>query len=212
LTLFYDAGFVPSYPRTGTTWNDLSGNNNNSSLNNGPTFSSLSGGSIVVDGSNDYIGLPSINTNAAFTLNFWTYKLSNTTPTLMSGGAGNGESNYLQIRVNSGSVSLVNNNFVELGNFGATTAINLNTIYNVVIIRPVTGTTFSCYINGVFKNTLTINALYSTFSTSQPALGISTSLAEPYNGRIYSFSYYNRVLSATEILQNYDALKSRFGL
>jgi hypothetical protein len=212
LVLSLDAADKNSYPGSGTTWTDLTGNSNNGTLSNGPTFNSSNGGSIVLDGSNDYVALPSINTNAAITLNFWANRTSNTTPTLMSGGATNGESNYLQIRTGASSISLVNNNFVELGNFGASTGTNLNAIYNIIIIRPVSGTTFSCYINGEFKNTLTINALYSTFSTSQPALGISTSLAEPYTGRIYSFSYYNRVLSATEILQNYDVQKTRFGL
>jgi hypothetical protein len=54
LVLNLDAGFTPSYPRSGTTWTDLSLSGNNGTLINGPTFDSDNGGSIVFDGVNDY--------------------------------------------------------------------------------------------------------------------------------------------------------------
>lgn len=54
LVLCLDAASLRSYPGSGTTWNDLSGNNNNGTLTNGPTFNSENGGSIVFDGTNDY--------------------------------------------------------------------------------------------------------------------------------------------------------------
>jgi hypothetical protein len=55
LVLCLDAGNTKSYPGSGTTWTDLSGNGNTGTLVNGPTYSSANGGSIVFDGSNDYI-------------------------------------------------------------------------------------------------------------------------------------------------------------
>jgi hypothetical protein len=54
LVLNLDAGFVGSYPTTASIWYDLSGNNNNGTLINGPTFSTDGGGSIVFDGVDDY--------------------------------------------------------------------------------------------------------------------------------------------------------------
>ena len=57
LVLNLDAGFDPSYPTTGTTWYDLSGNTYNGTLTNGPTFNSENSGSIVFDGTNDYAQL-----------------------------------------------------------------------------------------------------------------------------------------------------------
>ena len=93
-TLLLDAGIATSYPGSGTIWTDLSGNGNNGTLTNGPTFSSADGGSIVCDGVNDHIALPSIDTNSDFTLNFWTKRTSNSNPTLFSGTPAGG---YLQI-------------------------------------------------------------------------------------------------------------------
>lgn len=55
LLLWLDAEQPGSYPETGTTWTDLSGNGNNGTLTNGPTYSS---GSIVFDGVNDFITTP----------------------------------------------------------------------------------------------------------------------------------------------------------
>ena len=54
LVLALDAADRNSYPGSGTTWTDLSGNANNGTLTNGPTFNSANGGSIVFDGTNDF--------------------------------------------------------------------------------------------------------------------------------------------------------------
>lgn len=56
-----DAADRNSYPGSGTTWSDISGNGNNGTLTNGPTFSSDNGGVIVLDGSNDYIANGSLS-------------------------------------------------------------------------------------------------------------------------------------------------------
>ena len=58
LVLCLDAGNNKSYPGSGTTWNDLSGNNNTGSLVNGPTFTGSFGGSVAFDGVNDYVACP----------------------------------------------------------------------------------------------------------------------------------------------------------
>jgi hypothetical protein len=105
-------------------------------------------------------------------------------------------------------VSLVKNNVAELGNFGANSATRFNTTNVFVIGLNKAATTSYCYINGVFISTLTLN---QTFATSNPALGANQN-GEYYTGNIYNFLYYNRLLSADEIQQNYNAAKSRFGL
>ena len=61
LVLTLDASSQRSYPGSGTTWYDLSGNGNNGTLTNGPTFDSGNGGSIVFDGTNDYVNGPTTN-------------------------------------------------------------------------------------------------------------------------------------------------------
>ena len=82
LVLALDAADRNSYPGTGTIWRDLSGNNNNCSLVNEPTYSSAKGGgSIDLDGVNDYISVPktlngftyNIHYDLNWTLEFWMY-------------------------------------------------------------------------------------------------------------------------------------------
>ena len=55
LVLCLDAANSKSYPGSGTSWNDLSRNNNTGTLTNGPTYTSSFGGSSVFDGTNDYV-------------------------------------------------------------------------------------------------------------------------------------------------------------
>jgi uncharacterized delta-60 repeat protein len=72
LVLCLDAANSKSYPGSGTTWTDLSGNGNNGTLTNGPTFDSDNLGSLVFDGVDDYSELTSNYTlSAGWTLSFW---------------------------------------------------------------------------------------------------------------------------------------------
>jgi hypothetical protein len=203
--LYLDAAQLRSYSGSGATWTDLSGNSRNGTLNNTPTFNTANGGSIVLNGTNQWIAFGSaINTNAAFTLEFWVQRTSNTTPTLFSGTTASG---YLQIRMADTNISLVRSFVAELGNFGVGSATLLNTIYQVVVTR--TGSSYVAYTNGVQRGTLTTTQTYTTTNTT---IGINSSNSEPFTGRIYRFRHYDRVLTATEILNNYNAIKSRFGL
>jgi hypothetical protein len=79
LVLALDAAKKDSYPGSGTLWRDISGNGNNGTLTNGPTFNSGNGGSIVFDGVNDYVQYetsldPYISGNRDFTIELWVYK------------------------------------------------------------------------------------------------------------------------------------------
>jgi hypothetical protein len=74
LVLCLDAANTKSYPGSGTSWVDLSGNGNNGTLTNGPTFSSTNGGNIFFDGTNDYVRVSStsiIPGSSSFTFNIW---------------------------------------------------------------------------------------------------------------------------------------------
>jgi hypothetical protein len=203
LVLNLDAGFVTSYPKSGTTWSDLTSSAQNGTLVNGPSFNSDKNGNIVFDGTNDYVSLPSnsVNTNSSFTIEFWTKRTSGD-GTLLSGINATG---HLQVRMTGSYVSLVKSYIAELGNFGANSATNLNSIYQIVITR--TGTSYKCYINGFLRGSLIIN---QTYTTSNPTLGINYTISEGFSGSIYKFSTYNRELSSSEILQNFNAAKSRF--
>ena len=73
LVLHLDAANNKSYPGSGTTWTDLSGNDNNGTLTNGPTFNASNMGSIALDGTNDYIYRSSLSNfnSSTYTVLLW---------------------------------------------------------------------------------------------------------------------------------------------
>mgnify|MGYP000212112688 CR=1 FL=1 len=74
LVLHLDAGNTSSYPGTGTTWTDLSGNGYNGTFTNGPIFSAANGGCIVFDGVNDYVAGGNLGSfYSQGTISYWMY-------------------------------------------------------------------------------------------------------------------------------------------
>jgi hypothetical protein len=202
LILSLDAGDKNSYPGSGTIWNDLSGNNNSGSLINGPTFNSANGGSIVFDGVNDYVS-GNIQNATTYTINVWAYNLSNTT----IGGS------VISTAISPPSPST----FIQIGGdynpwqFNFSVSNVKATINQWVMLTAIqTATTQQLYINGV----PVINTISNIATTN---LGTTYNIGRRTDG-VYLNTYvailqiYNRVFSTTEILQNYNAQKSRFGL
>ena len=206
LVLYLDAGNTNSYPGTGTSWRDISGNSNNGTLVNGPTFSSANLGSIVFDGTNDISIHPSTLYVDNFSLSAWVYKTSSGIQTIIAKGNSSFVLNfYLRIAGNSGFYG-TNTVFTEL----AISDLTLNTWNNTVLTYDKTSLKY--YLNGVF-----INQTNATNTPSSTASNTIVGRLGDYNGqywtgRIANTQIYNRALSATEILQNYNALKGRYGL
>jgi len=206
LVLYLDAANTRSYPDTGTTWSDLSRSGNNGILTNGPTFNAGNGGSIVFDGSNDYVSLPTI-TNNIYTIDFW-YKMGGNDGSygyfassgdngfaIGEGGPGIG---YGQFYYWNSSVS------TGLGTIPSTTNWN-----HICTLINVSTNNIQIYGNG---NQLS-NSTISNMSTSVSNIGrYITSNTHYLKGNLALYKIYNRALSATEILQNYNATKTRFGL
>lgn len=203
LVLNLDAGFTPSYPTSGTTWYDLSPSGNNGTLTNGPTFNSANGGSIVFDGANDFVSLPNglLSGTGDFTIIQWVKT--------NGFGAGTTFGNYPSGNLQFGwGQSYV---FLWLGNSSAYASIsNFTTSVTMIAARRIGTTT------NYLKNGIVISTGDSSFTiggaSAQFRLGTNTSGNETYAGDIYSTLVYNRGLSNTEILQNYNATKARFGL
>lgn len=204
LVLALDAANNKSYPGSGTTWTDLSGNNNTGTLTNGPTFSAVNGGSIVFDGTNDYVAVSS-NANltfgtADFSIEFWIYNTNSWSSTfdLTDGGSG-----ACAIYTSSGNLRIA-------PQFGSSIAIasistlSLNVWYKLSVVKNSSVTT--AYINGYsIGNTSDIKNYSSSILT---LVGGQDGY---FTGRISNILIYNRALSTTEILQNYNTTKVRFG-
>jgi len=203
LVLWLDAANRSSYPGSGTTWRDMSGNNNNGTLTNGPTFSSANGGAIVFDGVNDCVLLPNglLSGTGDFTINQFIK---------CNGGIGGttfGNYSTGNLQVFFGTVYIgmwLANNSTYLSNPASQYTTN-----PVMITASRNGTTTYFYINAVLQKTGSSSSTIGTLS-SQFRLGTNTSTTEVYNGIIYTTQIYNRALSPSEVQQNYDALKSRY--
>lgn len=226
LVLNLDAGFRPSYPTLGTTWFDLSGNNNNGTLVNGPTFDSGNNGSFVFDGVNDYadIGTQTPNSltgNKAFSVCGWFKRNGD-----WSGGAtwGIGGNNTLQ-GINSFNSNKINEITIDLW---GTSTYTTNQTYSLnewkYIVWTYNGTSFTTsniiiYINlvpytGNGLSTLRGGSGTPNINTNGVVLGRAGRLTNQYYGKpnIAYFSIYSKVLTELEITQNYNATKGRFGL
>ena len=212
LVLCLDAANRKSYPGSGTTWNDLSGNGNTGTLTNGPTFSSANGGSIVFDGLNDYVNISTaVNlTNPSTICAFINTSVTTGSNQVIYGPSANGSDNWLSISNNKAEMFATQTANVNNFSITGTTTIEANKWYYITGI--VNNNVTSLYVNGVFEvassaRAFTVGGWNSTARIGQRATG-----QFPFSGSIAYVHGYNRALSAVEVQQNYNALKSRFNL
>jgi hypothetical protein len=225
LVLALDAGNTLSYPKTGTTWKDLSGFNNNGTLINGPTFDTGNGGNIVFDGTNDYIDCGNNSSllflgNSPYTLATYT-KIINFVGNYPSwfdresSAVGGRRDGYLLLYTvldqTPGNVFVFTERFSSTVD-GTGVVVPRSSIQNnwVYLSATYDGSTLRLYINGILQSqtsaTGTIINNLETLKLAHPASG-------NYNNcQIASANIYNRALSSEELTQNYNALKLRFGL
>ena len=214
LVLNLDAGFVPSYPRNGTSWCDSSPSGYNSTLYYGPTYDSANGGAIVFDGSNDVCQVPYyVPTNSSFTVSIWMQNYSNNNGQYVSqlndSVAWDGFAIY-----NNGSgvrFALLKDYYSAIHLFlDSGSSIALNTWYNIVCLYNQTQGII--YINGSLSNSASYTGGFDATSYWNLGVGNRTTEGAPMNGKIASVQIYNRALSASEVLSNWNAMKGRFGL
>ena len=216
LVLYLDAANPRSYVSGSSVWTDVSRGGNTGALTNGPTYSSANGGSIVFDGSNDYVSVPATNTiSSAFTISTWmknnggtnkeiACKYSTATPSLRQ----------FEFWVEgAGQVSIYAYGSGVAGWRTSTKIINDNKIYNIVGVFSGANSLLNIYINSIIDNGALNGTVPSSVNISSQNIEIGRYDGGGYfNGNISNVSIYNRALSATEVRQNYNALKGRYGL
>lgn len=211
LVLHLDAANPRSYPGTGTAWNDLSGNNNNASLNNGPTFNSTISKNFLLDGSNDWIdcGNATIFSPALLTASIMVKCTSfSTRPHLFGRGNGN-DGNFYMVVESNGVFRFYNDiggGWVAAAN---TTAFPLNTWTCVTVTHD--GSFSKIYYNGIQQVSTARSGNLRNWQSNTLQIGniIGTS---PINGNVAFTRLYNRALSATEIRQDFEATRGRYGI
>ena len=212
LVLNLDAAIKGSYPGTGTTWTDVSNNGNNGTLTNGPTFSLADYGSIVFDGVDDFVSGSGVFLSTQGTITVW-FKTSNTYP-----------NNYLL----SLPFTSANNNGFDLG-FGGTTTfrgiitttngfaeITYSTTYsdNNWHMGALTynGTSAILYYDGVARNSASTTGTIRQQANGEFNVARFGSFGAYVAASISNATVYNRALSASEVLQNFNALRGRYGI
>jgi hypothetical protein len=216
LVLNLDAGNYASYPTTGTKWVDISGNYNNGVLTNGPVWSNTSGGTFTFDGVDDYVNIPTfllpVSSFSCESFFQWS-NLGSDRGSIFSLNYNYPNSGYLIRQKDDGS-----GKFVVWSDYGSesgifsTAALTNNTWNHVVVVQSV-GTCL-IYINGVLDSSQSLPnpVLNQSYPILLGTRALSGSVGAFLTGKISVSKIYNRVLSASEVLQNYNALKGRFGL
>jgi hypothetical protein len=218
LVLELDAGNIKSYPTTGTTWFDKSGNANNGTLINGPTFNTGSLGSIVFDGVDDYCNINNTalpSGNNPHTVSSWIYKQGDNTSNGWISLINWGTNDINQKRFIFVSSNSSNNNRIYTGfysndyNWGTGVTNNVWTY----LVWTFDGSSEAIYLNGSLYGTHNVSNVNTVLGTNHSIGGyFDATFISYYNGRISNTQLYNRALSAAEVLQNYNATKGRFGL
>lgn len=225
LILCLDAANRKSYPGTGTTWTDLSGNGNSGTLTNGPTFDSGNGGSLVFDGVDDYISVPRTNlltgTITQITVLHWVRlaQLNKTWNLISSIWNDNGSTNN-KFMFHFGIQNPKLNLYVSSSGQNFSLVAQEETSFPVNTWNMV-GFTINCGINvvNIYRNfSVVASGSYNFASIPNVtqnfiiANKVNTLSNGTFNGNIVNSLIYNRALTAAEIQQNFNALRGRFGI
>ena len=199
-----DAANTKSYPGSGTTWTDISGKNHTGTLTNGPTFSSDNGGSIVFDGSNDYVNASPTTKPASCTFSCWAKSTNVSTRMLFNaGGNGSGPDLFFHSGIISWNIWDGNNN-----PFGDVPSSATDGKYHNYVVVNDSSSNTKLYYDTELLGTATYK---SAAGGTSMYIGGTTNTYQ-WSGSISSFMIYDKLLTESEILQNYNSHKGRFGL
>ena len=212
LVLYLDAAKRESYPGSGTTWYDLIENNNNGTLTNGPTYTGVSkDAAIDCDGTNDYTLLSSTITlgNGNWSVGIWANADSASNYNLMSNNSGGPVSNAMGFQ--SSKIFYTNYDGSWQDHYGNTT-LSTSTWYYLTWVNyegaSASEGTMKMFVNGVADS-----STFNSYTTNGgPCNSIGGNWFSSFNGKIATVQVYEKSLNDSELLQNYNALKGRFGL
>ena len=224
-----DAANRASYPKTGTTTTDTI--NSVTGTLNGPTFVSTTGSGVFnFDGNDDYINAGSASyLNGLSNLSFFSWvniaTLTNNdviaSDWSYSGTASLNKGHYtISQGPNDGSATKIRIYLKNSGADGGDNVVNTNSFilnsnqWYYIGFTLNNGTLF-IYVNGVsYPFTVSFGSIPSSVPNEESNLNVGRwqNVGRYLNGDISPIHIYNRTLSSTEVLHNYNALKGRFGL
>jgi len=221
LVLYLDAANNKSYPGSGTSWNDLSGNGRNLTLTNGPTFNASNIGTLVFDGTNDYAILNPVTTFSIYCISMWikpTTIINSASASKVLIQFKSSTAKYISFGDTTGRVT---NEYITIVqepgdrrtsvNDGGT--LSAGSWYNIVFNYE--SSQYNIYINNTLKSTTFGSSLGNVPLITDPdfiyinSYGGSSSYLD---SSLSMCMIYNRTLSTSEILQNYNTTRKRYGL
>ena len=216
LVVCLDAADRKSYSGTGSVWYDRTVNKNSATLLNSPGFTASNGGGIVFDGTNDsgYFNAGIVSTSYQ-TYEVWTNAVA-------SASAADG---FAYILHNNSTGTATGSSYLTIGIKptqqyyaalnGAYSTMSSGVTATSSLIRQIVlswdGTNQIMYVDGEVKDSQALSVTPQNFDTITSFGDAESATYRMVQGNIYSIKVYNRALSSAEILQNYTALKSRFG-
>lgn len=206
LVLYLDAANAKSYAGTGTSWNDLSNNNNNGTIINSPIFTTNSNGTFLFGSTNKRVQI-SNQDRSILSCSIW-FKKANANSVWPR--------DRLLLSVNSGGwgITFEDDNFLYFTRVGFSSVRSTKTItdtnwHNITV--TFSGTQACFYIDGSLDicrpYNFTPNSSGGSYTIASRGSG-----SEFFEGEISQVAIYNKVLNANEVKLNYDAIKGRFGL
>lgn len=212
LVMYLTAGKTNSYSGSGTNWNDISVGNNNDAILNGPTFSSTNGGQFSFDGTNDYANVsnhPSLNPSSQITLSVWASCTNDASfrGIIMKSSDINWNDGYGMFQ-NNGLFTF----FINAYNGTQVITVYLGTFSMANIVGVYDGTNLKLYKDGSLIGT---GSSYNTAISNSSGLldvGRGSGAFGYWGGIISEVAIYNRGLNSTEILNNFNKTKTRFGI
>jgi hypothetical protein len=216
LVLCLDAGNSKSYPGTGTTWTDLTTNKYNITLNSTPVLNSANGGSLTFNGSISGTASSALGSMGTgnWTISYWwksNGSQANYVSVLGQGFTGSPSNGAWAAKISHTS-NILNFTYYNNGIVDNLSSTNPNDSiwHNIVITR--TSTNLIMYMDLIVVLNITLPTNYSFGTGATTNIGYNPRDNSYINGFMSIISFYNTALSTVNILQNYNAIKSRFGL
>lgn len=208
LVLHLDAGNSKSYPGSGNTWYDLSGNLFHANANNLPTYSSLYNGVFLFNGTSNYFTTVDPGSLGNFTVSCWVKPLLSSTgsnPAIIA-SVYPSKVNFTITYFNNQTVfgGIFNNSWV-----GTSTVSSINDWQNLSLTYN--GSSLILYRNGIAITNVS-TGIAAQSSGSGIRIGRRWDGADYFNGYISQIAIHNIALNSNKLIDNYNALKGRFGL
>ena len=221
LILCLDAGNTKSYSGSGTTWSDLSGLNNTATMFGSVPFvtditscfdfATATGANAANSSLGFTFSSNMIPTTGNFTFSCWV-KNPNASTAQVGLFSNSGGGDGYRFGLNLSSVYfLIGPSYTE-GGISFSSTLSSSLWYNVVAVYSRTTAQVLVYLNGVYQNAASIPVSQTAFNGAQVPGLVRSACCGIYTGKLAGFSAYNKALTASEIQQNFNALRGRFGI